>query len=53
MIELMLANWPLLAFLAGITTFYLLLRNHATPVGALEEIVGNGKPTIVEIFSNA
>lgn len=52
MIELLQTHWPILALLASITTFYLLLRNHATPVSSLEEIVGNGKPTIIEIFSN-
>lgn len=52
MIELLQTNWPTLAFLAGIAAIFLLLRNRATRIGALDEIVGNGHPVIVEIFSN-
>ncbi len=53
MIEFLQANWLVLAFLAGLATLFLLLRNRATDVeGGLETLIGNGEPLILEIYSN-
>ena len=52
MIEFLQANWLTLLFLAAVVAMFVLLRNRATRISALEEIVGNGQPVIVEIFSN-
>jgi hypothetical protein len=50
--ELIQANWLNLLFLAAVFAMFLLLRNRATHIGALEEILGKGQPVIVEVFSN-
>jgi hypothetical protein len=50
-IEFLQANWFLL-LLAVIAAMFVLLRNRATAIGALGEIVGKGQPVIVEVFSN-
>lgn len=52
MIELLQANWLTLFFMATILAMFVLLRNRATRISALDEIVGNGQPVIVEVFSN-
>ncbi len=52
MIEFLQANWPILTVLGGVSFLFLLLRNRATPVDTLDEIVGHGRPAVVEIFSN-
>jgi hypothetical protein len=52
MIEFLQHAWPTLALLAGAAAIFLLLRNRATPIDALDEIVGNGQPVVVEVFSN-
>jgi hypothetical protein len=51
-VEFLQANWLTVLLLAAISAMFVLLRNRATQVGALNEIVGNGQPVIVEIFSN-
>ena len=53
MIEFLQANWGSLAVLAGMLALFLLLRNRATRVSGLGEILGQGEPVIVEVFSNA
>jgi hypothetical protein len=52
LVELIQANWLTVLFLAGIAAMFVLLRNRATRIGALDEIVGKGQPVIVEVFSN-
>ena len=52
MIEFLQANWASLALWAGILVFFLLLRNRATRIGGLDEILGQGEPVIIEVFSN-
>jgi len=52
-IEFLQANWVSLAVLAAILAAFLLLRNRATRVSGLDEILGQGEPVIVEVFSNA
>jgi hypothetical protein len=53
MSEFLQANWTSLAALGVILLLFLLLRNRATRVsGGLDEILGNGQPVIVEVFSN-
>ncbi len=52
MIEFLEANWLTIAVIGGIAAFFLLLRNRPSRIGALDEVVGNGQPIIVEIFSN-
>jgi hypothetical protein len=52
MIEVLRTVWPMLALLAGVAALFLLLRNRATPIGTLDEIVGNGRPVVVGVFSN-
>ena len=46
------ANWTSLAILAGIVALFFLLRNRATRVSGLEEILGRGEAVVVEVFSN-
>jgi hypothetical protein len=52
MMDILQHIWPTLALLAGAAAIFLLLRNRATPIGALDEIIGNGQPVVVEVFSN-
>jgi hypothetical protein len=53
MSEFLQANWTSLAALGVILLLFLLLRNRATRVsGGLDQILGNGQPVIVEVFSN-
>ena len=52
MIEFLQANWPSLAMWAGILAFFLLLRNRATRISGLDEVLGQGEPVIIEVFSN-
>jgi hypothetical protein len=52
MIEFLQTNWVTLAMLAGVVALFLLLRNRATRIGGLDEILGHGEPVIVEVFSN-
>ena len=52
MIEFLHANWGSLAVLAVIVVFFLLFRNRATRIGGLDEVLGQGEPVIVEVFSN-
>ena len=52
MIDFFQANWPTLLFLGAIFAVLVLLRNRATRISALDEIVGKGQPVIVEVFSN-
>jgi hypothetical protein len=53
MSEFLQANWTSLATLGIILLLFFLLRNRATRVsGGLDEILGNGQPVIVEVFSN-
>ena len=52
MSEFLQANWPSLAVWAGILTFFLLLRNRATRISGLDEVLGRGEPVIIEVFSN-
>ncbi|MEA3340499.1 MAG: hypothetical protein U9R15_11085 [Chloroflexota bacterium] len=51
-IEFLQANWANLAMWAGIIALFLLLRNRATRIGGLDEVLGRGEPVIVELFSN-
>jgi hypothetical protein len=51
-IESLQANWLTVMFLGAIVAMFVLLRNRATRISALDEIVGNGQPVIVEVFSN-
>lgn len=53
MSEFLQANWTSLAGLGVILFLFFLLRNRATHVsGGLDEILGQGQPVIVEVFSN-
>jgi len=51
-IEFLQANWVNLAIWAGAIALFALLRNRATRISELDEVVGQGEPVIVEIFSN-
>jgi hypothetical protein len=51
-IEFLQANWPTILLLAAIGVMFVLLRNRATHISGLGEIVGQGQPIIVEVFSN-
>jgi len=51
-INFLQANWASLAVLGGIIALFLLLRNRATRISGLDEILGQGEPVIVEVFSN-
>ena len=53
MTEFLQANWGSVAVLAGMLALFLLLRTRATRVSGLDEILGQGEPVIVEVFSNA
>lgn len=50
--EFLRANWGGLVVLGGIVALFLLLRNQATRIGGLNEILGRGQPVVVEVFSN-
>jgi hypothetical protein len=50
--EFLQANWVSLAGLVGILALFLLLRNRATRIGGLDEVLGHGQPVVVEVFSN-
>jgi len=50
--EFLQANWVSLAVVAGIVVLFLAFRNRATRVSGLDEVLGQGKPVIVEVFSN-
>jgi hypothetical protein len=52
MIEFLQANWSVLTVWAIILLLFFLLRNRATRVGGLDEVLGQGQPVIVEVFSN-
>ena len=52
MSEFLQANWAMLVVLGGILAFFLLFRNRATKVGGLDEVLGQGQPVILELFSN-
>ena len=52
MIDFLQANWASLAVLGGIIVLFLLLRNRATRIGGLDEILGQGEPVILEVYSN-
>ena len=52
MIDFLQANWLTLAFLVGIVAFFVLFRNRATKVDAVDELWAQGEPVIVEVFSN-
>ena len=52
MIEFLQANWVSAGLLAGILVLFFLLRNRATRADELDEILGQGQPVIVELFSN-
>ena len=52
MTEFLQANWGSVAVLAGMLALFLLLRNRATRISGLDEIIGRGEPVIVEVFSN-
>jgi hypothetical protein len=52
MIDYLQANWASLALLAAILVLFLALRNRATRLTTLNEVMGQGTPIIVEVFSN-
>ena len=52
MIEFLQANWLMLAFVAGVAAFFILLRNRTTKVDGVDAILGQGEPVVVEVFSN-
>jgi len=52
-IEFLRANWLSLAILAGILVIFVVFRNRATRISGLDQILGQGQPVIVEVFSNA
>ena len=52
MTEFLQANWGNLAVLAVILALFLLLRNRATRISGLDEVLGQGEPVIIEVFSN-
>ena len=52
MIDFLQANWASLAVLGSIIAMFLLLRNRATRISGLDEILGQGQPVIVEVFTN-
>jgi hypothetical protein len=51
-VEFLQANWLTVLLLTAIVAMFVLLRNRATQISALDETVGNGQPVIVEVFSN-
>ena len=52
MMDYLQANWASLALLAAILALFLALRNRATRLTTLNEVMGQGTPVIVEVFSN-
>jgi hypothetical protein len=52
MIEFLQANWSTLAVWAAILLLFLLLRNRATRISGLDEVLGQGEPIIIEVFGN-
>jgi len=50
MMDYLQANWASLALLTAI--LILSLRNRATRITTLNEVMGQGVPIIVEVFSN-
>ncbi len=52
MIEFLQANWSVLAVWATILLLFFLLRNRSTRIGGLDEVLGQGQPVIIEVFSN-
>ncbi len=52
MSEFLQANWSSLAVWTVILVLFLLLRNRATRIGGLDEVLGHGEPVIIEVFSN-
>jgi hypothetical protein len=51
-IEFLQANWLTLVVVGGFAAAFALLRNRPTRIGSVGQIVGNGQPVVVEIFSN-
>jgi hypothetical protein len=52
MMDYLQANWANLAMLTAILVLFLALRNRATRLTTLDEVMGQGAPVIVEVFSN-
>ncbi len=52
MMDYLQANWASLALLTAILILFLALRNRATRITTLNEVMGQGVPIIVEVFSN-
>ena len=52
MIEFLQANWMNIGFLTIIAALFLLLRNRPTRANGLGEILGQGQPVVVEVYSN-
>jgi hypothetical protein len=52
MMDYLRVNWASLALLAAILVLFLALRNRATRLTTLNEVMGRGMPVIVEVFSN-
>ena len=52
MIEFLQANLGTLAVWGIILLLFLLLRNRATRIGGLDEVLGQGEPVVVEVYSN-
>jgi hypothetical protein len=52
MMDYLQANWASLALLAAILVLFLALRNRTTRLTTLNEVMGQGIPVIVEVFSN-
>jgi len=52
-IDFLQAHWLTLVVVSGFAVAFALLRNRPTPVGSVGEIVGKGRPAVVEVFSNA
>ena len=50
--EFLQANWVSLAGLASILALFLLLRNRATRIDGVDEVLGQGQPVVMEVFSN-
>ena len=52
MIEFLQANWSALAIWGAILLLFFLLRSRNTRIGGLDEVLGQGQPVIIEVFSN-
>ena len=52
MIEFLQTNWLTIVIWAIFLAPFLLLRNRATRVSGLDEILEQGQPVVVEVFSN-